>query len=124
MEPRLLRRSFFTRLGQGLHVVWPILSLLLGVIAGLGAAVAVLEGWPLANGIYFAFVTSLTIGYGDIVPQRGLSRALAMIIGMTGVLVIGLVTAVAVRALEHSREERQVDDASISKHNDERSPER
>jgi hypothetical protein len=43
---------------------------------------------------------------------------------MTGVLVIGLVTAVAVRALEHSREERQVDDASISKHNDERSPER
>jgi len=100
MESQRLRRIFFSELGHGLHVVWPILSVLLGAIALLGAAVALLENWPLFNGIYFAFVTSLTIGYGDVVPHRTLSRVLAIAIGVLGMLVIALVAAVAVRAME------------------------
>src|SRR5262245_65545929 len=107
MEPALLRRSFFTGLGSGLKVVWPILSVLLVAIASMGAAVALLEHWPVANGIYFAFVTSLTIGYGDLVPKHALSRVLAIAIGFTGVLLIGLVTAVAGRAIEESRQQRR-----------------
>jgi hypothetical protein len=35
--------------------------------------------------VYFAFVTGLTIGYGDIVPRQALTRALAMAIGFGGV---------------------------------------
>src|SRR5262245_8407034 len=98
MEARLLRRSFFTGLGAGLRVVWPILSVLVSGIVLAGAAVAVLEGWPLANGVYFAFVTGLTIGYGDLVPKHALARVLAIAIGLAGVLLIGLITAVAVHA--------------------------
>src|SRR5262245_7174337 len=100
MEPRKLRNVFFLGLGQGLKVVWPILSVLLGGIVLMGAAVALLEGWRLFEGIYFAFVTSMTIGYGDLVPKRTLSRVLAICIGLLGVLLIGLVAAIAVRAME------------------------
>jgi len=100
MDGRSLRRLFFGELASGLKVVWPILSaLLLGVILQ-GVTVAVIEGWPLFNGVYFAFVTGLTIGYGDLVPRRVASRVLAVGIGLLGVLLIALLAAIAVRAME------------------------
>lgn len=100
MEPRLLRRLFFAGLAGELKVIWPIVSMLLAGVALLGAAVAMLENWPLFDGIYFAFVTSLTIGYGDLVPRRMLSRVLAIGIGLLGVLLIALLAAIAVHAME------------------------
>jgi CBS domain containing-hemolysin-like protein len=109
LAARLLRRTFFSGLGAGLKVVWPILSVLLGGIVAMGACVALLEDWPIANGIYFAFVTSLTIGYGDLVPKRTLARVLAIAIGFTGVVLIGLVTAVAVHAMDEVRRQRRDD---------------
>jgi hypothetical protein len=56
--------------------------------------------------IYFAFVSGLTIGYGDLAPKEPLSRILAIVIGFTGILLTGLVAAVAVRALERVRQSR------------------
>jgi hypothetical protein len=49
--------------------------------------------------IYFAFVSGLTIGYGDFAPKSLLTRALAILIGVCGILVTALVAAVAVKAL-------------------------
>jgi hypothetical protein len=43
--------------------------------------------------VYFSFITMATVGYGDLVPQGGLPRALAVTEGMFGQ--IYLVTAVA-----------------------------
>jgi len=94
-----LRKRFLTELWAGLGVVWPVLSGLLVVMATLGAAVALLEGWPLTDGLYFAFVSGLTIGYGDLVPKAPLARVLAISIGVTGILLAGLVAAVGVQAL-------------------------
>jgi len=48
---------------------------------------------------YFAFVTGLTIGYGDLAPKAPVARALAIGIGFVGILVGGLVAAVGVQAL-------------------------
>jgi len=84
MKPRELRRLFFAELMTGMNVVWPILSGLL-------------------DAIYFAFVSGLTIGYGDFVPTRPLSRVLAIGIGLTGVLLVGLIVAIGVRALAGER---------------------
>lgn len=106
MEPRGLRRQFFAELVNGLRVVWPILSMLLGMMALLGVAVAIFEGWPLFDGIYFAFVSGLTIGYGDLVPKRTIGRVLAISIGLLGLLLVALVAAVAVRAMEHMTRDR------------------
>lgn len=65
-----------------------------------GFVVCALEDWPQGDDICFAFVSGLTIGYGDLVPKHPVSRVLAVMIGFVGILLIGLVTAVGVRALD------------------------
>ncbi|HEU4350564.1 MAG TPA: potassium channel family protein [Burkholderiales bacterium] len=97
-----MRRIFFLELWFGLKLVWPILSGLLAIMVVLGLVIAWWEDWPLAEGLYFAFVSGLTIGYGDLVPTYPISRALAIVIGCTGILLTGLVAALAVRALERA----------------------
>jgi Ion channel len=97
-----LRRVFFSELWNGLKLVWPIVSGLLGIMVLLGLVIAWREGWHLTDGLYFAFVSGLTIGYGDLVPKHPMSRTLAIAIGFTGILLTGLVAAIAVRALERA----------------------
>jgi len=99
MDSRTLRRHFVAGLLTGLRVVWPILSVLLGLIIALGLVVGVIEGWSVHESIYFAFVSGLTIGYGDLAPKSLLTRVLSIVIGVCGVLVTALVAAIAVRAL-------------------------
>ena len=69
MDSGTLRRNFVAGLLAGLRVVWPILSVLLGLIIALGLVVGLLEGWSVQESIYFAFVSGLTIGYGDLAPK-------------------------------------------------------
>jgi voltage-gated potassium channel len=52
--------------------------------------------------LYFCSVTALTIGYGDVVATTGIGRALAVMVGMFGVLVMGVTTAVAVFAVQRA----------------------
>jgi hypothetical protein len=52
------------------------------------------------DAVYFTFVTGLTIGYGDLVPERLLARLIALMIGFIGILLTGLVAALGVRALQ------------------------
>ena len=99
MDSRTLRRNFVAGLFLGLRVVWPILSLLLGLIIALGMIVGVMEGWSIHESIYFAFVSGLTIGYGDLAPKTLLARTLAIAIGICGVLLTALVAAISVKAL-------------------------
>src|SRR3954468_23491338 len=105
MDSRKIRRDFAAGLFFGLRVVWPIVSVLLGAIVVLGAVVGFLEGWSLQESIYFAFVSGLTIGYGDLAPKMLLTRMLAVLIGVCGVLLTALVAAVAVKALTVIRED-------------------
>jgi Ion channel len=99
MDSRSLRRNFVAGLIAGLRVVWPILSGLLGLIIALGLVVGLIEGWSVHESIYFAFVSGLTIGYGDLAPKSFLTRVLAILIGVCGVLLTALVAAIAVKAL-------------------------
>ena len=105
MDSRKLRRNFVAGLLTGLRVVWPILSGLLGLIIALGLVVGLIEGWSVHESIYFAFVSGLTIGYGDLAPKSLLTRALAILIGVCGVLLTALVAAIAVKALTAARDD-------------------
>ena len=98
-----MRYKFATGLFFGLRVVWPVLSALLAAIAGLGLLIGLIEGWSISESIYFAFVSGLTIGYGDFAPKTLVARMLAVMIGFCGVLLTGLVAAVAVKALSAIR---------------------
>ena len=101
------RRQFADGLVLGLRVVWPVLSVLLVLIVALGLVIGALEGWSVQDSIYFAFVSGLTIGYGDLAPKTLLTRILAIAIGICGVLVTALVAAMAVKALTAVTEDRQ-----------------
>ena len=94
------RRRFLAALLRAVGATWPILSALIVLELGLGAAVGMIEGWGLGAGLYFGSVTGLTIGYGDLVPTRTLTRVLAVGIGICGIVLTGLIAALAVRALQ------------------------
>jgi hypothetical protein len=98
-DPRAMRRTFARELLAGLRVVWPVLSGLLVAFVALGFVAGLFEGWSLQDSIYFAFVSGLTIGYGDLAPKTLAARSLAIVIGFCGVLVTALVAAIAVKAL-------------------------
>ena len=103
----MLRRNFLSGLFRGFRVVWPILSVLVGLIVALGLLVGLREGWSIQESIYFAFVSGLTIGYGDLAPKFLLTRVLAVVIGLCGVLLTALMAAVAVKALSEATEDRE-----------------
>jgi len=97
---RRVRRLFLLALLRGLLVVWPILSAILVTMAGLGAVIGSIEGWGLYAGVYFAFVTGLTIGYGDYAPSGPITQLLAIGIGFSGIMLTGLFAAIGVQALQ------------------------
>jgi hypothetical protein len=107
MDSSALRREFLSGLLTGLRVVWPILSVLLGLMIALGVVIGLREGWTIQESIYFTFVTGLTIGYGDHVPKFLLTRALAIGIGICGVLLTAVLAAIAVKALTGATEGRE-----------------
>ena len=95
-----VRKEFYKAVWFYFKVVWPIFSILLLVIVVFGLIIAQLEGWSPDDGIYFAFVTGLTIGYGELVPKLGTSRVLAVLLGFNGVLLTATFAAISVRAIE------------------------
>jgi hypothetical protein len=95
-----VRKEFYKAVWFYFKVVWPIFSILLLVIIAIGLIIAQLEGWSPDDGVYFAFVTGLTIGYGELVPKLGVSRVLAIVLGFNGVLMTATFAAISVRAIE------------------------
>ncbi|KAB0500272.1 potassium channel family protein [Pseudomonas vancouverensis] len=95
-----VRHEFYKAVWFYLKVVWPIFSLLLFFIVSFGLIIAHLEGWSPFDGVYFAFVTGLTIGYGELVPKLAVSRVLAILLGFNGVLMTAIFAAISIRAIE------------------------
>lgn len=81
-----------------------ILTLIALVVAG-AVSINLFEKMPFADALYFAFVTGLTIGYGDIVMKTPGGRLIALIIGFVGILFTGLMVAILVFAVRESLEE-------------------
>ena len=85
-----------------------------GVLVGLlilvflgGFTISRVENLGLGEGIYFAFITGLSIGYGDITPATAWGRVVSVLIGLIGMIFVGLTVAVATRALADSIKERR-----------------
>jgi len=76
----------------------PVIGLLALVIVVLGRLIGIREGWSRADSIYYAFITATTIGYGDFRPKKVLSKYLAIAIGFVGIVLTGIVVALALHA--------------------------
>ena len=97
--PKTLRRRFFVAFGHAIHVTWPVLSAIIAIQLALGLLTGFVEGWSVGDAVYFTFITGFTIGYGDLVPRQTLARALAIGIGFSGLLITGVIAAIAVHAM-------------------------
>jgi len=89
------------------HALLKIQGIVYGLLAWLvvnAAAIAYFEKMPFTDALYFTFVTGLTIGYGDIAPVTLAGRVVAVLTGLLGILITGLIVAVAVYAVRETME--------------------
>jgi len=68
------------------------------------AAIAYVEKMSFTDALYFTLVTGLTIGYGDIAPVTLMGRIVAILTGILGILITGLIVAIAVFAVKETME--------------------
>lgn len=67
-------------------------------IIALGLIASVLESWRPFDAIYWAFITATTVGYGDIRPTKPSSRLLSILIALQGMVLTGIIVALAINA--------------------------
>lgn len=87
---------------------WVVRSVILaqvGLVLAGAVTIAAVEKIAFGDAIYFAFITGLTIGYGDIVATTTAGRIVSVILGFVGITFTGLVVAIAVRALQETDRE-------------------
>ena len=99
------RKHLVTRRGVRYSLVLCLLILGLG---GVGFWIVEPRAVTLGDGLWLAFTTAATVGYGDIVPSTDLSRAFAVLVVLLGLAVLSLVTA-SVAAMFVETEERQIE---------------
>jgi voltage-gated potassium channel len=99
----LIRRGLLYSLG---------LCLLILLIGGVGFWWLEPGIHTLQDGLWLAFTTAATVGYGDLVPKTSMGRAFSVLVVLLGLAVLSLVTA-SLAALfveqEVEEEERQIE---------------
>ena len=82
--------KLFTRRGAPILVGAAVLIVLLAGLVLYWVEPTVENYW---DGLWLAFVTGMTIGYGDVVPTTGAARVVAAGVGLVGVAMVTLFTA-------------------------------
>ncbi len=70
------------------------------VITLAGVLISRFDKLPLGESIYCAFITAFTVGFGDIAPKSTGARVVTIVLSFFGLLLAGIVVAVAVHALD------------------------
>ena len=102
-KPQLFRIRTHLLLKNLAIIYWHIGGIVLwlqGTIVAGGVAIAYLDGKPISDSLYLAFITALTIGYGDMAPETALAKVIAIVIGFLGITFTGIVVAASLKALE------------------------
>ncbi len=87
----ILLRAFFP--------IWGGLAILISLI---GVWMANLESLSIGDGLYFAWVTATTVGYGDISPTSALSQFVAILDAIVGIVLTGIIVSIALNAAKIS----------------------
>jgi len=99
------RTRFITRRGL---IYSLLLCLVILGLGGVGFWILEPSAITLSDGLWLAFTTAATVGYGDIVPSTHASRAFSVLVVLLGLAVLSLVTA-SVAAMFVETEERQIE---------------
>ncbi|MDF1481544.1 potassium channel family protein [Extensimonas sp. H3M7-6] len=77
---------------QGVVYSLILCSLILG-LGGMGFWMLDPQVETFSDGLWLAFTTAATVGYGDLVPSTHLSRVFAVIVVLLGLAVLSIATA-------------------------------
>ncbi len=80
----------------GIYLTLPLLSFFMLLIIILGQIVGRIEAWNKFDSFYWAFITAMTVGYGDIRPIKKNSKILSILIALIGIMFTGVIVAVTV----------------------------
>lgn len=80
-----------------------LITLFLLIVIG-GCVFSRVEPMNFWNGQYLAFVTALTIGYGDLAPHTPAGRLTSIVLGLIGMVAVGLVVGAASVAVRRTFE--------------------
>ena len=90
-----------------LHFLRGTFLALLLVLLAFALVTASIDDIAFGDALYFVLITALTVGYGDITPASGLTQVISVLCAIVGVVLVGLLVAVSVRALEYAVEEKR-----------------
>ena len=80
----------------------PIFGFLLLLIVLIGYLIGRLEGWSAFDSFYHAFINATTVGYGDFRPAKKVSKMLAILLPLVGLIFTGMVVAIALHAANYA----------------------
>lgn len=76
-----------------------ILFILNLCIVALGILFATVEGIGMGNGIYFAYITALAIGFGDISPTTAVGKLISVLLALIGIILFGILVGISTRTI-------------------------
>jgi voltage-gated potassium channel len=77
-----------------------VLGVMLILVLCGGLSISFLEDLSAWKGIYFAIITSTSVGYGDITAKTVVGQCISVALALIGTIFFGLVVGAATRAVE------------------------
>ena len=90
--------TFIKLFSYGVYLTAPLLIAFIAAIIFIGQVVGKKESWTRFDSLYWSFITATTVGYGDIRPMQKLSKSLSIVIAFIGLIMTGIIVALALNA--------------------------
>lgn len=102
-----MKKSFAKEFFSLLSAAWNLLFFFFVIICS-GALVYRIDGLKNSDGnfgdcLYTAFVTSFTIGYGDMTPIGTPGKVTSVVLAIVGMMFIGIIIGASIKALERCK---------------------
>ena len=109
-RPRPDVLGFYRHLLRGVQVARHVLALHMLLLLVMTLVLVWAERLSFGQALYLTFITAFTIGYGDIVPVTAVGRIACVVIGLLGLILFGMIVAIAnnalLRAIEDAKGQR------------------
>ncbi len=91
--------EFITGFFRCLRHVWQVVAALGAVVVLLAWLFSLAESIGFLDSLYFAVVTALAVGYGDIAPATAAGKAVSVLLGLVGMVLFGIVVGISTRTI-------------------------